>query len=62
MINRRNPRRLSERLGLSHIVTHGKPAAVGRSTIMVIRRAWNSGMIGRGAAAGKIAAVGNLSP
>src|SRR5690349_14383133 len=47
-IKRRSPRRLSARLGRSHIVTHGRPAAAGRSTIMGIRRAWNSGMIGRG--------------
>jgi len=53
MIKRRNPRRLSARFGLSHIVTRGKPAMAGRSTIMVTRRAWNSGMIGRGGAAGK---------
>jgi hypothetical protein len=43
---------------LSHIVTHGRPATAGRSTIMGIRRAWNAGMIGRGEAAGKNVARG----
>jgi hypothetical protein len=46
------------RLGRSHIVTHGSPAAFGRSTIMDIRRAWNHGMIGRGEAVGKNVAPG----
>ncbi|MEO9077789.1 MAG: hypothetical protein ABI268_00620 [Rhodanobacter sp.] len=56
MINRRSPRLLSARLGLSHKVARGKPTLVGRSTIMGIRRACNAGMIGRGDPASKIVA------